>query len=295
MKLLTFLLFTLYIAKLLAGVRHLPEERNYVSNTDIGYTQYGTPSLYKTNKYSLTFDDGPHSEYTEQILDILKARKVRATFFVVTERITTKTLPIVLRALKEGHTIGSHHHSHDHNNRVDKKTFKSKLKKSILKILEVYKIAKVPLTHLYYRFPFAEYGKTKKYHHMNIIREVSYELFNNNCIRFVFWDHDSSDWMDALNSNDVFNNLLSFQNGGEFLTYKVDRSGPRTRIVKKVIPFYKNTEGGVILQHDIQKKTIEATRRFLEYSKTNYLDIVPLNETDEYRTFSKSCKSAFLK
>ena len=34
-------------------------------------------------KVALTFDDGPDPEYTQELLDGLKARDVRATFFVL--------------------------------------------------------------------------------------------------------------------------------------------------------------------------------------------------------------------
>ena len=39
---------------------------------------------------SITFDDGPHVLYTSEILDILKEKKVQATFFVIGNRIQGK-------------------------------------------------------------------------------------------------------------------------------------------------------------------------------------------------------------
>ena len=59
----------------------------------------------------LTFDDGPSTAVTEKILDTLKAEEIKATFFVVGERIPgrEKTLR---RIRDEGHTIGVHSDSH---------------------------------------------------------------------------------------------------------------------------------------------------------------------------------------
>ena len=274
-------------------LRYLPEARTYAGGVDTGYTQYATPSLYKSNQYVLSFDDGPHLVYTPQILDILKEYKVKATFFIVTKRLGPKGTQLAIRAIKEGHIVASHHHSHDHNNSVDSRTFKEKLKKSLRHIVKLYKLAGVKLNHLYYRFPYAEYGGRKDYHHMNIIREVSSELFGANCVRFVFWDHDTSDWVSSLNSQDIFKNLVSFQEGGKYWSYKIVRINGKKKIVKKLIANYPATQGGIILQHDVQHKTIAATRQYLEYAKRNYLDITPLNMTSEYREFSHQCIKAF--
>ncbi len=60
---------------------------------------------------ALTFDDGPHSEKTPEILDILKEFEIQATFFVVGEN-ASKNETIVERICKEGHEIGNHTLTH---------------------------------------------------------------------------------------------------------------------------------------------------------------------------------------
>ena len=70
---------------------------NVVSNKKIAY---------------LTFDDGP-SVITEEILDILRAKKVKATFFVVHHN-DTKTVDRLKRMVNEGHAIGLHSYTHDY-------------------------------------------------------------------------------------------------------------------------------------------------------------------------------------
>ena len=65
----------------------------------------------------LTFDDGPLPRYSNQILDILAAQCVKATFFLVGEM--ARAFPATVRRIfAEGHTIGTH--SEDHPSRFGK-------------------------------------------------------------------------------------------------------------------------------------------------------------------------------
>lgn len=61
----------------------------------------------------LTFDDGP-SENTEEILDILKAHGIKATFFVIGEEMTEERKETVQRIIEEGHAIGMHANVHEY-------------------------------------------------------------------------------------------------------------------------------------------------------------------------------------
>ena len=63
----------------------------------------------------LTFDDGVNFEVTPKILDVLKAKKVPATFFVIGKTVGDKTRPLLERQIREGHAIGIHSYSHDYN------------------------------------------------------------------------------------------------------------------------------------------------------------------------------------
>lgn len=59
----------------------------------------------------LTFDDGPHPEYTPRILEILKQFNVKATFFVIGEQ--AKKYPELIKEIdQQGHIIGNHSYSH---------------------------------------------------------------------------------------------------------------------------------------------------------------------------------------
>lgn len=56
----------------------------------------------------LTFDDGPNPTATPALLDALRQRGVRATFFVIDAYVTAETAPIVRRMFDEGHSVAQH-------------------------------------------------------------------------------------------------------------------------------------------------------------------------------------------
>ncbi len=60
---------------------------------------------------ALTYDDGPYPPYTDRLLDILAKHNIKATFFMIGNRIE-KHPETVQRAITEGHQIGNHSYSH---------------------------------------------------------------------------------------------------------------------------------------------------------------------------------------
>lgn len=60
---------------------------------------------------ALTFDDGPDEDFTPQILDILKKYNVKATFYVIGEKVQYNK-KIIKREFEEGHEIGNHTYTH---------------------------------------------------------------------------------------------------------------------------------------------------------------------------------------
>lgn len=77
----------------------------------LGKLQYDRTAPLKNKEVVLTFDDGPHPQYTRNILDVLDKHCVKATFFSV-----GKMALAYPQALKEviarGHTVGAHTFSH---------------------------------------------------------------------------------------------------------------------------------------------------------------------------------------
>lgn len=60
---------------------------------------------------AMTFDDGPHPRNTPRLLDILRARNIKATFYVIGQNVD-RYPGIVRRIVAEGHEIGNHTYTH---------------------------------------------------------------------------------------------------------------------------------------------------------------------------------------
>lgn len=80
-------------------------------------------------KIALTFDDGPHPQFTEQLLDGLKERGVHATFFVTGEHAELHP-DVIKRMNEEGHVIGNHTYSHIQLTEGNREIFKQELIKT---------------------------------------------------------------------------------------------------------------------------------------------------------------------
>ncbi|HEY4345045.1 MAG TPA: polysaccharide deacetylase family protein [Parvibaculum sp.] len=64
-------------------------------------------------KITLTFDNGPHEEVTPFILETLAERDVKATFFVIGQRLMKPARRALLHRIRgEGHLVGNHTWSH---------------------------------------------------------------------------------------------------------------------------------------------------------------------------------------
>jgi len=99
------------------------------------YSQIGTVDYEETlplndHEVVLTFDDGPQSPYTEQVLDALAAECVKATFFVVGE-MAREAPALVRRAYSEGHSIGSHTQTHPHLPKLGFRKAKEEIEKGM--------------------------------------------------------------------------------------------------------------------------------------------------------------------
>ncbi|HUA82025.1 MAG TPA: polysaccharide deacetylase family protein [Dyella sp.] len=70
-----------------------------------------TKGAREGNVRYLTFDDGPDPTYTPPLLDLLAKHEVKASFFLVGEKIERHP-KLVERILAEGHMLGNHSYSH---------------------------------------------------------------------------------------------------------------------------------------------------------------------------------------
>lgn len=128
-------------------------------------------------KVYLTFDDGP-SQYSDELLDILKKYDVKATFFVI-GRTDEKSKKIYKRIVEEGHTLAMHSYTHKYD-----QIYKSldSFKKDVEKLSEfLYKTTGV--RPKYYRFPGGSSNQVSK---VSIKKCISY--LNQKGITYYDWN-----------------------------------------------------------------------------------------------------------
>jgi len=114
------------------------------------------PVLYHGSRarkeIALTFDDGPHLKYTEELLDLLKKLDVKATFFVV-GKMVDRYPDLVMKELADGHEIANH--TYDHLNL--KKLTPEQVQKEILMGADAIKRV-VGYAPVYFRPPGGQYN-----------------------------------------------------------------------------------------------------------------------------------------
>ena len=132
-------------------------------------------------RIALTFDDGPHPKYTEVLLDGLKERGVKATFFVTGEHASLHP-DVIKRMQEEGHLIGNHTYSHIQLRSNNRQEYEAELQKTN-EVLEKITGEEV----LYVRPPYGSWDRTL---------EKKLNMFP------VLWTIDPTDWS-CLNADTV--------------------------------------------------------------------------------------------
>ena len=138
-------------------------------------------------KIAITFDDGPSPAWTPQLLDGLKERNVKATFFLIGEN--AKNNPeLVKREAEEGHLIGNHTYHHVEITRVPDET----AQEEILMTNEV--ITGITGEEVsYMRRPFGVWQK-------NLERKLD--------VMPVLWTIDPLDWT-TDNEDEIINKVVT--------------------------------------------------------------------------------------
>jgi peptidoglycan-N-acetylglucosamine deacetylase len=113
-----------------AGERRITIDPNNLISDEVFKTM---PSPYEVNMYgsspnkiAITFDDGPDPQWTPKILDVLKQKGVKATFFLI--GVEAQKYPgITKRLYDEGHEIGNHTFTHPDISNISKRYFEVEL------------------------------------------------------------------------------------------------------------------------------------------------------------------------
>ena len=158
-----------------------------------------TDTRSKKNKehpvLALTFDDGPHPIYTPQLLDGLKKRGIKASFFLMGKNIPGNE-SIVERMYEDGHLIGNHTFDHVQLNKLSESEACNQITKTSNIIYEI--TGPYPT---YVRPPFGEWREG---------------LDCTVTMLPVFWDVDPLDW-NTDNTDKVVQKVVTSVTEGDII------------------------------------------------------------------------------
>lgn len=203
----------------------------------VKYPKVSAPTgIYKNSMIYLTFDDGP-SNITGQVLDILKEKNVKATFFVINNSDSLNYL--IKRAHDEGHAIGLHSNTHRYDlvySSVD--NYFSDLNVIGNKVKNI-----TGTESKIIRFPGGGSNLVSKNYSNGIMSVLTNEVLARG-YHYFDWNIDCGDAGGSKNSGDVYRNVVNYLN---------------------------HNQTNVVLMHDFQNnyKTLNALRDIIDYGIEN--------------------------
>lgn len=90
-----------------------------------------------SKQIALTFDDGPNTTTTVEVLNILKKYNVVASFFLIADLITPESVESVKEEVKMGCEIANHTKSHQDMTKMDPDTIREEIDYCSKKIYEI--------------------------------------------------------------------------------------------------------------------------------------------------------------
>lgn len=163
--------------KMVTKKHDLSDAVMYVSGTNVR----------ENPKIAITFDDGPSGSCTPELLDGLKERQVKATFFLIGEN-AEKYPELVRREFEDGHLIGNHTYHHIEITKVSDLEAKEEIERTNQVIKEI--IGEEPE---YMRPPFGAWQ-----------RELEEEM----SVMPVLWTIDPLDWT-TTNVDEIVNKVVT--------------------------------------------------------------------------------------
>lgn len=189
-KMLCGLLYTLCLLQVLgiSVYQNLKDEEEEETNKiDDAIAFVSSSMVEEPPRIAITFDDGPSSQCTGRLLDGLKERDVKATFFLIGEN-AKENPELVKRLDEEGHLIGNHTYHHVEITKVSDE----EAKKEILDTNEVItSITGKPVEYM--RPPFGLWQR-------NLEMEIE--------VLPVMWTIDPLDWT-TENVDEIVNKVVT--------------------------------------------------------------------------------------
>jgi len=148
---------------------------------------------------ALTFDDGPHATLTPKLLDILKQRGIKATFYVIGQSVAAYP-DVVKRAAAEGHEIGNHSWNHTALTKGGGSVIPAQVNPTNDAIVQI--TGKKPATLR------PTYGSTNASINKRLNEEFGFKV--------ILWDVDPLDWK-IRNAAHVTNAILTHTKPGSII------------------------------------------------------------------------------
>ncbi len=203
----------------------------------------------KPNTIYLTFDDGPRDGTTDVILDILKEKGVKATFFVT----NNGSASLIKRIVDEGHSIGIHTASHKYDIiYASRDNYFNDLEQVHRRIYDITGVD----TKLI-RFPGGSSNTISKKYSEGIMSTLTREVLNEG-YQYYDWNIDSGDASFATNPHKLYNSVVNSISHDKY---------------------------NVILMHDTKTYTRDALSSIIDYCLSNGysfdsldIDTIPLRQ-----------------
>jgi peptidoglycan/xylan/chitin deacetylase (PgdA/CDA1 family)/uncharacterized caspase-like protein len=223
--------------------RAKPEQPNQEDETSRGARHDSKTEIFgydlPAKSIVLTFDDGPHPRYTDEILAILKKYNAKAFFFDVGKNLgavnqsdvkLSSNSNVSKRVLEAGHLVANHSYSHPDLTKLSPAERSKEIVNTSL-LLEKLTGAKTTL----FRPPYGAKNAA-------VLKEV--EALG---MKSILWTLDSMDWADPIPES----------------------------VAQRVLAQVNAAKKGILLMHDIHKQSVVALPRILEeLSKQGYAFLI---------------------
>ena len=260
---------TALLAALLAGCVGNDPDRSEGTVLDVSRNGSVVADPIPIGVLSLTFEDGP-SPYSRNIIDMLAAFEIQATFFWVGAKIDGNR-DLLAYARDNGHQVANHSYYHDRQVLLDRASFVHRLRATKANIGDF------DNDRLYFRFPYGESSPEL----FNWLRETR---FAGRSYVSVGWDVDSSDWdFGAAYPEEPIATSVRVESGvcnGQENPFTRDFVGWTQFVARKA-------KGGVMLFHDIQRITRDHLGEIITFFKvpSAYWDSLDEKKRADYRKY----------